>query len=108
VNHFTAFLRKLQLRQVLTVFLAGLLLFFSTACNTGNVQGARPENPPVQAGGNNNPYKGGGDGYTNYKASTDPGVNSKKANQERDRADAQLSDKQLIAAKLLGNTLPRC
>lgn len=100
MKQFTAFLKKLQLRQILTLFLAGLLLFLGTACNSGNVQGARPENPPVQAGGNNNPYKAGGDSYTKYKASTDPGVNSKTANQERDRADAQLLSNQLVATKL--------
>lgn len=100
MKQFTAFFKKLQLRQILTVVLAGLLLFFSTACNSGDVRGARPENPPVQVGGNNNPNKAGGDGYTKYKASTDPRVNSKTANQERDRADAQLISKQLVATKL--------
>jgi hypothetical protein len=41
----------------LTVFLATVVLFVSTACNTGDMRGARPDNPPVQAGGANNPYK---------------------------------------------------
>lgn len=44
----------------------------TTACNPGDTRGARPDNPPVQMGGQNNPHKGGGDGYTKYKASPDP------------------------------------
>ena len=98
MQRLTAFFKKLRLGKILTIFLAGLLLFTSTACNSGDVRGARPENPPVQAGGMNNPHKAGGDGYTNYKMSTDPSVNSQTANQERDRADVNLISKQLIAA----------
>lgn len=98
MKKFTALLKKVQLRRVLTVFLAGFLLFFSTACNTGDVRGARPDNLPVQAGGNNNPHKGGGDGYTNYKASTDPKVNQSTSNSQGNRADLQLISNQLIAA----------
>ncbi|MFW6295842.1 MAG: DUF6658 family protein [Halothece sp.] len=64
-------IKKLQLRQILTVFFAGLLLFVTTACNQGDVRGARPNNLPVQAGGQNNPHKMGGDSYTKYKASPD-------------------------------------
>lgn len=95
MKQFTAFLKKLQLRKILSIFLAGSLLLFSTACNSGDLQGARPDNPPVQAGGSNNPYKNGGDSYTNYKASTDPKVNQ---NPQGKRADAQLISNQLIAA----------
>jgi hypothetical protein len=38
------------------------------------MQGARPNNPPVQMGGQNNPYKMGGDENTQYKMSTDPAL----------------------------------
>lgn len=69
MNRLTAFLKKLRLRQVLTVFLAGLVLLVNTACSSPNTQGANPNNPAVQAGGANNPYKGGGDKYTNSKIS---------------------------------------
>jgi hypothetical protein len=70
VNSLTSFIKKLRLRQFLTVFFAGLLLIVSTACgNAANTQGANPNNPAVQAGGANNPYKGGGDKYTNEKMS---------------------------------------
>ncbi len=79
VNKLTALIKRLRLRQVLTVFLAGVLLVVSTACNSVNPQGANPNNPPVQAGGANNPYKGGGDKYTNLKMSTDPKVSKTNA-----------------------------
>jgi hypothetical protein len=64
MKNLTALLKRLRLRQVLTVFLAGLLLIVSTACSSGDVTGANPKNPSVQAGGANNPYKNGGDKYT--------------------------------------------
>lgn len=96
MKRLTFFFKKLQLRQVLTVFLAGLVLLLSTACNSGNVQGARPNNLPVQMGGNNNPHKGGGDGYTNYKMSTDPKVNNKQSN-SNSKKHASLLSSQLIA-----------
>ncbi|MEC4815328.1 MAG: DUF6658 family protein [Scytonema sp. PMC 1069.18] len=69
MNTLTAFLKKLRLRQTVTIFLAGLLLIVTTACSSGYSQGANPNNPPVQAGGANNPYKAGGDNYTDLKMS---------------------------------------
>lgn len=64
MNRLITFLKQLRLRQIVTAFLAGMLLIVSTACNSATTQGANPNNPPVQAGGANNPYKGGGDAYT--------------------------------------------
>ncbi|MEG4004735.1 hypothetical protein QUA41_15345 [Microcoleus sp. Pol11C1] len=102
MNTVTSFLKKLRsgqfLTQLLTVCMAGLLLFTSTACNAGDVRGARPENPPVQAGGMNNPHKGGGDGYTNYKTSTDPKVNQSPAQAQKNRADLSILGDRLMAA----------
>ena len=98
MNKLIAFFKKLQLRRALTIFLASVLLIFSTACNSAtNAQGANPDNPAVQAGGMNNPYKNGGDSYTDLKMSTDPKVtNTDKS--KGDRADLQLNSLQLIAA----------
>lgn len=97
MNRLKTFFKKLQLRQMLTIFLAGALLIISTACgNATNAQGANPDNPAVQAGGMNNPYKAGGDSYTNQKISTDPKV-SKTPATGQDHASLQLSP-QLIAA----------
>lgn len=98
MNALTALVKKLRLSQILTVFMAGLLLFTSTACNTGDVRGARPQNPPVQMGGMNNPHKGGGDGYTNYKMSTDPTVNQSPAKSTKDRADLSIENARLLAS----------
>lgn len=87
MNRLRAFLKKLQLRQVLTVFLAGLLLIVSTACSSPTSQGANPNNPAVQAGGANNPYKGGGDKYTE----------SKMSKSGLDQASLQLESQLLVA-----------
>ncbi|WP_066378297.1 MULTISPECIES: DUF6658 family protein [unclassified Anabaena] len=85
--------KKLRPRQVLTVFLASLLLIFSTACTQANPQGSNPRNPAVQAGGANNPYKNGGDNYTKYRMSTDP-----KVHQGNDSASLEINPQVLIAA----------
>lgn len=73
------FLEKIQLDRILTVFLLMTVLLLTTACNRGDEFGARPNNPPVQVGGNNNPHKGG-DGYTQYKVDSDP-----RLKKDRDR-----------------------
>jgi hypothetical protein len=102
VNTVTSFFKRLRigqfLSQFLTVFMAGVLLFTSTACNSGDVRGARPENPPVQMGGMNNPHKAGGDGYTNYQMSTDPKVNQSPAKAEKNRADLLILGDRLLAS----------
>ncbi|MBE9051828.1 hypothetical protein IQ243_15630 [Nostocales cyanobacterium LEGE 11386] len=97
MNSLIAFGKKLKLRQILTIFLAGLLLIVSTACSGANPQGANPNNPAVQAGGANNPYKNGGDKYTKYRMTTDPKVIDAEEKQGSDRASLQ-SDLQLLIA----------
>ncbi|WP_445630849.1 DUF6658 family protein [Nostoc sp. DSM 114167] len=97
MNAVRVFLKQIRLRQILTIFLAGLLLIVSTACSGANAQGANPQNPAVQAGGANNPYKNGGDNYSNYRMSTDPKIANPKANQGRDQASLQPSSQLLIA-----------
>lgn len=66
------FLNQWQLSKLLTSFVLAAVLLLTTACNSGDELGARPQNPPVQLGGQNNPHKGGGDDYTQYKVPTDP------------------------------------
>ena len=85
MNKITTFIK--QLRSLVTVFLVGVILLVSTACNSGNAQGARPNNSPVQLGGQNNPHKMGGDGMTKYKASPNP-----------QKGQAMLPNSQTIAA----------
>lgn len=96
MNKLFSFFKKLRLRQIVSVLVLGAALFLTTACNTGNMQGARPQNPPVQMGGNNNPHKGGGDGYTNYRMSTDPAA--KQSNRQGDRASLPSGFDQLLAS----------
>lgn len=86
------FLKELKLSQFLTAFVLGVVLLFTTACNSGDELGARPNNPPVQMGGQNNPYKAGGDGYTNYKMSTDRNVKN-----AGDRASLDQPTNRLVA-----------
>ena len=90
--------KKLRLRQILTVFVAGLLLIVSTACTQANAQGANPNNPAVQAGGANNPYKNGGDKYVNSHFSTDPKINNSGNKKNRDQANLLTDSQVLIAA----------
>jgi hypothetical protein len=97
MKKLTVFFKQLRLSQLLTAFLATVVLFVGTACNSGDVRGARSDNPPVQAGGANNPYKGGGDSNTNYNLSPDPKVSGKSTHSNPDRADLQIISNQLIA-----------
>ena len=98
MKNLVAFFKQLPIRQILTVFLASVLLVVSTACNSSDIRNARVDNLPVQVGGNNNPHKNGGDNYSQYKMS-DP-----RAKQHQgDRADTQLVAPQLIAAALDSN-----
>ncbi|MBD2460881.1 hypothetical protein H6G89_07470 [Oscillatoria sp. FACHB-1407] len=80
MSRLVSFFKSLKLRQIVSIVVVGVALLFSTACNNGNLQGARPEVPPVQMGGNNNPHSMGGDGYTEYKMSTDPQVKPSGSN----------------------------
>ncbi len=98
MKQLTAFFRQLQLRQILTVFLATVVLFVGTACNNGNETGARPNNLPVQMGGSNNPYKSGGDTNTNFNLSPDPKMNGEKAKATHNQASVPTLSNQLIAA----------
>ncbi|WP_071191285.1 DUF6658 family protein [Trichormus sp. NMC-1] len=92
------FLKKLQIRQILTIFLAGILLIVSTACSGVNAQGENPKNTPVQASGANNPYKSGSDKYTNLRMSTDPKVTTESRKSEDDQASLPFNSQLLIAA----------
>ncbi|MFM2064292.1 MAG: hypothetical protein RLZZ507_3963 [Cyanobacteriota bacterium] len=98
MKNLITFLKNLQIRQIFTIFLAGILLIVSTACSGVNAQGANPKNTPVQAGGANNPYKSGNDKYTNLRMSTDPKVTTETQNQKDDQASLPLNSQLLIAA----------
>ncbi|MBL1174941.1 DUF6658 family protein [Pantanalinema sp. GBBB05] len=93
MRQLMAALKQLQFGKLVTAFLMGVVLLIATACNSGNELGARPNNPPVQMGGQNNPHKMGGDTYSQYKMSTDA-----KAKKSGDRASLMQSPSQLVAA----------
>ena len=60
--------KRLQIKKIASVIVLVACLFITTACNSGNEVGARPEVSPVQLGGQNNPHKAGGDGMTQYRS----------------------------------------
>ncbi|XGV98566.1 MAG: DUF6658 family protein [Leptolyngbya sp. BL-A-14] len=80
MDTLVAFCKKIRLGKLFTVLAASFVLLLNVACSNGNAVGARPNNPPVQMGGQNNPHKAGGDGYSEQQMSTDPAVT------KRDRA----------------------
>ncbi len=84
--------KKLRIKRIASAFMLVTFLFFTTACNSGDKQGARPNNSPVQVGGENNPHKAGGDGMSQYKSP----VNDSKLNKAQSRAN--LSAELLLAA----------
>ena len=71
MNRFTGFFNRFSLGRVLAAIAMVTVLMVTTACNSSDQLGARPSNPSVQMGGNNNPHSMGGDGYSEYKMSTD-------------------------------------
>jgi hypothetical protein len=74
MRQIVSFFQQFQIAKALLIFVAGVMLLSSVACTNTTNQGARPHNPPVQAGGANNPYKGSGDSYTQYKQPSNPNV----------------------------------
>jgi hypothetical protein len=100
MDNMIAFWKNLKLRQFVVIFVAGLLLIVTTSCSGANPQGSKPQNPAVQAGGANNPDKGGGDKYTKYRMSTDTKAMNSEEKKEIERASSQSSqsDLQLLIA----------
>jgi hypothetical protein len=92
IDKLTVFFKKMQIRKIAIALLLGTVLLMTTACNNGDQLGARPHNPPVQMGGQNNPHKAGGDGYSQNRLSNDPVVN-----RGGDRADLMQVSGPLIA-----------
>jgi hypothetical protein len=97
MNRLRSFWHKLRLRNILAVFFAGMLLIISTACSPVTSQGANPNNPAVQAGGGNNPYKNGGDKYTNYRMSTEATETRVDTTKGKKQANLPLNSQELIA-----------
>ena len=83
-------LRRLQIRKIVSALVLTMVLFVTTACNSGNEQGARPDVSPVQLGGQNNPHKAGGDGMTQYRSPANDSL--------LDKDNASLPSHDLLAA----------
>jgi hypothetical protein len=94
-------IKKLQLNKIATAILLATILLITTACNNGDNLGARPNNSPVQLGGQNNPHKAGGDGMTQYKVPNDPEVSK-----DRDHASLPFSSTLLATANKKETTYP--
>lgn len=86
MKRIATFLQQVKIRQIISIVIVGAMLILTTACNNGDALGARPNNPPVQMGGNNNPHTMGGDGYTEYKTSTDPKAVHSRSSQSHSSA----------------------
>jgi hypothetical protein len=92
MKRLTNLFKKLQVRQILTVFLAGMLLIVSTACSGANTQAANPQRTPVETIGVNKPHSNSSDKYTNSRPT------SESRNQKGDQASLPLNSQLLLAA----------
>ena len=101
IHKLTKIVKYLRLNQIATAFLLATVLLVTTACNNGDKLGARPNVPPVQLGGQNNPHKAGGDGMTQYKSP----VNDSRLNKDKDRASLPATN-YLAAANKSETTYP--
>lgn len=61
MQYAIAQLKPIKFLKILALLGVCLLFLITTACSNGSTTSARPQNPPVQAGGQNNPHKMGGD-----------------------------------------------
>jgi hypothetical protein len=97
MNRLTAFLKKIRLVQVLTVFLAGILVFVSTACNradtiAGKTAGQIREEVPSTAA--TSEYKGGQNQYSDLDP-RNPNMTSVEAKAQllKDQAQRRIDTK---------------
>ncbi len=97
MNKLVSIFKSIRLRQVLTVFLAGVLLVITTAC-AGNAQAKAPQgsttgNPGSNPVGQNQPYEGGMNNFSD----TAPGQAAKgtaaKTKALVDRAERDINTK---------------
>jgi ElaB/YqjD/DUF883 family membrane-anchored ribosome-binding protein len=85
MNRLTAFLKRIRFGQILTVFLAGILVFISTACNRADVTAGKTADQirkEVPSEAVTSQYKGGQNQYSD--------VDPRNANMTSVEAKAQL------------------
>lgn len=98
MNRITAFLKKIRAVQILTVFLAGILVFVSTACNRADVMATtktadqlRQEVPETAA---TSEYKGGQNQYSDVDPRNENMTSVKaKAQSLKDEAQRRIETK---------------
>jgi hypothetical protein len=106
MKRFMSFFNLANVKRIVSVFMIGMALLLTTACNTGNLQADHPDNLPVQARGNNNPYKNGGDGSTDFKASPAPKANNQTENLRGDAGLGQPDFYRLVAGTEIKSNAP--
>ncbi len=78
-SKLTKIFQQLRLSRIVPAFLLATVLLITTVCNSGSELGALTLNPPVQAGGQNNLHKAGGDGMNQYYKVKEPRVRQDRA-----------------------------
>ncbi|WP_026734568.1 DUF6658 family protein [Fischerella sp. PCC 9605] len=97
MNTVIAWIKKIRLKQILTVFVAGILLFFTQACNRPTVAGQPPQPSTrpnaevyVPKGDNvTNPYEGGMNNFSDVDPRSRAAESQAKAKAEYLKENAQ-------------------
>lgn len=97
MNRITAFLKKIRVVQILTVFLAGILVFTSTACNRADVMATKTADQireEVPESAVTSQYKGGQNQYSDVDP-RNPNMTSveAKAQSLKDQAQRRIETK---------------
>lgn len=94
MKKLVSILKAVRLSQVLTVFLAGVLVLFSTACSrTNSIADRLPGNPGPDTPGQSQPYKGG---MNNFNDNASNRVNTEaaaKAKALKDKVESRMNKK---------------
>lgn len=104
MNRLTAFIKKIRLGQLLTVFLAGILMFVSTACSGTDVIAGKTSDPTgktsdqireeVPSGAVTSEYKGGQNQYSDVDPrNPDMTKTEAKAKMLKDEAQRRIDTK---------------
>jgi hypothetical protein len=104
MNAIASFLRQIQVRKILGVFIAGVALILATACSADGAKSANPhqrDNVPLQTGANNTPYTRGSDSKGEFIPSSDYG--NRAHSQQHSDASGLFSNNQLIASSVAGS-----
>lgn len=97
MNKAISFLKSIHLRQILTVFLAGVLVLFTTACN-GAAQAKSPQGTSAPDGGPNpvgqtQPYQGGMNNFSDTAPGQAMKGTAEKTKSLIDRAEKDINTK---------------